>query len=95
MLNFDLADTVAGQQIFEEGFETGVETGFEKGILKDAKDMVIEALTERFVAVPSGIREAVYAVGHHDALKTLLRYAIRSSDMEEFGKILSKVSSVS
>jgi hypothetical protein len=95
MLNFDLADTVAGQQIFEEGFETGVETGFEKGILKDAREMVIEALTERFVAVPSGIREAVYAVEQHDALRTLLRYAIRSSDMEEFTKILSKVSSVS
>jgi hypothetical protein len=87
MLNFDLADTVAGQQIFEEG----VETGFEKAI----REMVIEALAERFVAVPSAIKEAVYAVGQHDTLKSLLRYAIRSSDMEEFTKILSKVSSVS
>ncbi|MCP4103983.1 MAG: DUF2887 domain-containing protein, partial [Desulfobacteraceae bacterium] len=87
MLNFDLADTVAGQQIFEEGIE--------KGVMKDARDMVIEALTERFVAVPSGIRDEVYSVGQHKALKELHRYAIRSSDIEEFRKVLSKVSSAS
>ncbi len=91
MLNFDLADTVAGQQIFEEGIEKGIEEGIEKGI----RDMVIEALTERFVAVPSGIRDEVYSVAQHEALKELLRYAIRSSDIEEFRKILSKVSSAS
>ncbi len=87
MLNFDLADTVAGQQIFEEGIEKGIEKGI--------RDMVIEALTERFVAVPSGIRDEVYSVAQHEALKELLRYAIRSSDIEEFRKILSKVSSAS
>ncbi|MCP4112776.1 MAG: hypothetical protein GY749_45820, partial [Desulfobacteraceae bacterium] len=79
MLNFDLADTVAGQQIFEEGIEKGIE----KGIMKDARDMVIEALTERFVALPSGIRDEVYSVGQHEVLKELHRYAIRSSDIEE------------
>ncbi len=40
MLNFDLLDTVAGQQIYEEG------------VLEEARDMVIEALTERFIIVP-------------------------------------------
>ncbi len=87
MLDFDLMDTVAGRQIFEEGIE--------KGILKDAKDMVIEALTERFAAVPSSVRDEVYSVGQHDALKELLRYAIRSSDIGAFRKVLSKVSSAS
>ncbi len=87
MLNFDLMDTVAGKQIFEEGVE--------KGILKNAKSMVIEALTERFVVVPSGLRESVYSVGHHKELKELLRYAIRSPHIEDFEKILSKVLSAS
>ncbi len=111
MLNFDLADTVAGQQIFEEGVEKGVEEGIEKGIEKGIergiekgiekgiergiRDMVIEALTERFVAVPSGIRDEVCSVGQYDALKELHRYAIRSSDIEEFRKVLSKISSAS
>jgi hypothetical protein len=64
MLNFDLMDTVAGKEIFEEG------------MLKEARDMVIEALTERFVAVPENVAEAVYA-GRRDVLKELHRHAIR------------------
>ncbi|MDM8523207.1 DUF2887 domain-containing protein [Desulfococcaceae bacterium HSG8] len=80
MLDFDLADTVAGQQIFQEG------------IMTEARDMVIEALAERFVSVPSDIRDEVCSVGQHDALKELLRHAIRSSDIEEFRTVLSKVS---
>jgi hypothetical protein len=87
VLNFDLADTVAGRQIFEEGIE--------KGILKEAREMVIEALTERFVAVPSDIKRLVSSLGKHDLLKELLRHAIRSSDIEAFRKVLSKVSSAS
>jgi hypothetical protein len=57
MLNFDLLDTVAGQQIFEEG------------VLKDARKMVLEALTERFVAVPDDIRDTVHSLGRHEVLK--------------------------
>ncbi|MCP4348511.1 MAG: hypothetical protein GY795_23760 [Desulfobacterales bacterium] len=32
VLNFDLTDTVAGRQIFEEGVEKGVEKGIKKGV---------------------------------------------------------------
>ncbi|MCP4112823.1 MAG: DUF2887 domain-containing protein, partial [Desulfobacteraceae bacterium] len=39
VLNFDLMDTVAGRQIFEEGVEKGVEKGIEKGILEEARGM--------------------------------------------------------
>jgi hypothetical protein len=81
MLNFDLADTVAGQQIFEEG------------VLKEAREMVIEVLAERFAPVPSDIRKAVSSLGQHDLLKELLRCAIRISDMEAFRKVLADVSS--
>ena len=91
MLNFDLRDTVAGQQIFEAGIEEGILNG----ILTEARDMVIEVLTERFVAVPPEIQELVYSVGDHKILKELLRYAVRSPKMEDFRNILSKVSLVS
>ncbi len=83
MLDFDLRDTVAGQQIYDEAMQVG--------ILKDARDMVIEALMERFVSVSPEIRESVYSVGDHEILKKLLKYAIRSPHMEDFGKILAKV----
>ena len=87
MLNFDLRDTVAGQQIFDAGHLEGVQ----EGILKEARIMVIEALTERFVAVPQEIKKALFSVGNHDMLKELLRHAIRSSHIEDFKEILAKV----
>ncbi|MCP4348510.1 MAG: DUF2887 domain-containing protein [Desulfobacterales bacterium] len=95
VLNFDLMDTVAGRQIFEEGVEKGVEKGIKKGILEDARDMVIEALAERFVAIPVRLRKSVYSVGRHEDLKELHRYAIRSPQIEDFEKVLSKVLSAS
>ncbi len=95
MLNFDLRDTVAGQQIFDAGHQEGVQKGVQKGILKNARIMVIEALTERFAAVPPEIKKALYSVGNHDMLKELLRHAIRSSHIEDFKEILAKVSASS
>ena len=91
MLNFDLMDTVAGQQIFEEGVEVGVS----KGILREARENIIDALSERFVAVPAGIRDGVCSVEQHDMLKELHRHAIRSSRIEDFEAALSKVLAVS
>jgi len=79
MLNFDLKDTVAGQQIFDAG------------ALENARLMVIEVLKERFIAVPHEIKEAVNSVGKHEMLKKILRYAVRSPDMEDFNKTLTKV----
>ncbi len=111
MLNFDLRDTVAGQQIFDaghqegwqegiqegvqKGIQEGVQKGVQKGILKNARIMVIEALTERFASVPPEIKKALYSVGNHDMLKELLRHAIRSSHIEDFKEILAKVSASS
>ncbi|MCP4351911.1 MAG: DUF2887 domain-containing protein [Desulfobacterales bacterium] len=83
MLNFDLMDTVAGQQIYEEG------------ALNYAREMVIEVLTERFIIVPAEIKESVYSAGDRDILKALFRYAMRSSDIEEFKKVFSKISPAS
>ncbi len=87
MLDFDLRDTVAGQQIYEAGVI--------EGVIEDARDMVLEALIERFVTVPAEIRASVNSVGNRETLKELLRYAIRSPKMEDFMDILSKVSSAS
>ena len=91
MLDFDLRDTVAGQQIYE----AGVLEGSLKSTLKEASDMVIEALIERFVKVSPEIQNAVNSVGDHKILKELHRYAIRSPKMEDFMEILSKVSPAS
>ncbi len=91
MLNFDLMDTVAGRQVFEEGHLKGTL----EGALEDAREMVIEVLKVRFVAVPDDITETVYSEERHEVLKELLRHAVQSPHMEEFRNILSKVSPVS
>ena len=85
MLNFDLRDTVAGQQIFDAGIQEGIQKG-----LIEARGMVIQALTERFVVVPSEIKEAVYSAANHEMLKKLLLHAIRSPRMEDFKEMLAK-----
>ncbi len=82
-------------EIFEYARELAMKEGEEMGMLKDAREMVMEALTERFVAVPADIREKVHSFGQHDLLKQLLRHAIRSSDIKEFRAVLSKILAVS
>ncbi len=98
MLNFDLMDTVAGRQIFEEGLEKGEIKGekndLEKGIIAEAREMVIEALSERFVAVPDKVIQIVNFIERRDILKELHRLAIRSQSMEEFQNALEKVSKI-
>ncbi len=84
MLNFDLLDTVAGQQIFEEGAQA------ER--LRLSREVVLEALTECFVAVPDHIRDTVHSVRQNEVLKELLRYAIRTPDIRDFEKTLLKIS---
>jgi hypothetical protein len=78
MLNFDLMDTVAGRQIHE------------MGLIEDAREMVIEALDVRFGIVPTEIIEQIRAISKRDWLKSLLRQAIISSNMNSFKEILSK-----
>jgi len=87
MLNFDLRDTVAGQQIFDAGLQKGLQ----KGIIEEARIMVIEALTERFIAVPLEIRATVNSIKNGEMLKELHRHAIRTSHIEDFKDILAKI----
>ena len=82
MLDFDLMETVAGRQVYEEGLE--------KGLLEEARDMVIEALGERFGIVPGEIIDTVRSIGRREVLKDLHRVAIRSQHIEEFKEMLGK-----
>ncbi len=87
MHDFDLRDTVAGQQIYEAGTLNG--------LIEEARDMVIEVLIERFVKVSSEIQESINSVGDHKILKELHRYAIRSPKIEDFMEVLAKVLPIS
>ncbi len=86
MMNFDLMDTRAGKDIYEEGWHDGRQ----EGAIGDARIMVIEALEERFQIVPAKIIDKVNAIGRREILKGLHRQAIRCSDMDGFNSVLAK-----
>ena len=63
--------------------------GMEKGLLEDGREMVLEALDERFGEVSGEISNAVDKIEDRDTLKSLHRYAIRCASLEEFKKSLN------
>ncbi len=87
MLNFDLMDCVAGQQVYDMGLQ--------KGVIEEAREMVLEAMKEKFGIVPSNMIEQIRAISLREHLTELLRQAIRCSDLESFKEMLSKALSSS
>ena len=63
--------------------------GLEQGVLTDRREMVLEALDERFGEVPSSISETITQIEDRDRLKALLRQVIRSTSLEEFQQSLN------
>jgi len=76
---------------FEEGMERGIGIGVESGKLEDAKEMVLEALEERFGIVPLRIAETIRKINERAVLRGILRRAIRCSSLQEFEEILREV----
>ncbi len=91
MLDFDLRDTAAGQDIFE----MGIIKGTFKGALKEARKSVIDILAARFENVPSEIEESVNSIGEYDRLAELRQYAACSHNLESFREILSEITPAS
>jgi len=82
MLNFDLADTRAGQDIFRMGEE--------KGVLRNARESVIEALEARFEVAPRSVTEVIDKIDNFSILKMLLRKAVTVESLDAFTRILEK-----
>ena len=78
MLNFDLMDTVAGQQLYQ------------KGAIETVREDILEALEERFGVVPNDMTKQINTVFLRDNLKQLLRQAIRCPNIEGFEEMLLK-----
>jgi hypothetical protein len=75
MLNFDLMDTVAGRQIYNEGMV----------------DMLTDVLRERFGIVPEDLTREIYAIGRRDIMKRLVMHAVRCENIGDFKKMLAKM----
>jgi hypothetical protein len=84
MLNFDLMDTLAGQQIYDMGHEKGLDEGYLVG-----QEMLIGILKERFGVVPSEIVAQIRAIKQSEVLKNLPIQALRCPDVGSFKEKLS------
>jgi len=82
MLNFDLMETVAGQQLHDMGHE--------KGLLESVREDVLEILEERFGIVPNDMNQQIRAISQREYLKQLLKQAIRCPDLDRFNEMLLK-----
>ena len=106
MLDFDILDTVAGKQVYdeglekgrqegrEEGHEKGLEKGLEKGrqeVLVDMREMFVLNLKKRFGDISADIMNALYAIKDSDILKTLFSESFSCDNYDHFQKKLATV----
>ena len=88
MLDFDILDTVAGKQVYDEGLEKGLEKGREEG-LNNMREMLALNLKNRFGGVSSDITNALNAIKDFDYLKTLFSESFSYDNFDHFKKKLA------
>ena len=66
--------------------DKGMQQGVQQGMLLDARDMLIEVLTERFGSVSGELSEQIKRIDSRERLKDLIRQALRVKNFDEFGK---------
>jgi hypothetical protein len=72
------------------GMEKGLQKGIQQGMIKEAREMVQEAISSRFGNVPEDIAREIDGFENRDILKVLLRQAIVCSDLTVFRKALKE-----
>jgi len=75
----------------QEGKYLGIQEGKMLGILEDRREMVMDALIERFGIAPVHISERIRAVNNTDALKGLFRQVLKCQNIGEFEAVLNRV----
>ena len=77
-----------------EGRSEGLDLGMDKGQLLNAREMLLEALDEKFSTnTPADIKKQIQALNNKIMLKRLLRSTFRSKDIEEFRQSMKDLAS--
>ncbi|SFM50167.1 hypothetical protein [Thermodesulforhabdus norvegica] len=71
-----------------EGLQEGLQKGLEQGMVEEAREMVIEALCERFGSIPEELERRIRAINSRRKLKELHRCAIKVESIEKFTEAL-------
>ena len=75
----------------QEGKTLGVQEGKTLGVLEASREMVVEALIERFSIVSSPVSERIRSLQNPDVLKSLFHQVFRCQSLQEFEAILQQV----
>ena len=76
--------TTAERIGMRKGLEEGRKQGLQEGMLEEARELVLEALEERFGVVPEDLEEVVRGQKDREVLRRWHRLAIRVGSLEEF-----------
>ncbi len=77
----------------KEGKNLGLKEGKNLGMLEAAREMVVDALIEKFAVAPAHISQQIRAIQNSDALKALFRQIFRCDDIRDFEAILNRITS--
>ena len=69
--------------------QIGRKEGLQQGSLEEGRELVLEALDERFGDIPSLVFHAIHQIHDRNLLRALLRRAIRCASLEEFQQALN------
>jgi hypothetical protein len=71
--------------------EIAREKGFEEGRSEGVKDMLMDALKEKFGLVPPYLSEKIGKIDDQAALKSLFKQVFKCSDLEEFEEVFKRL----
>ena len=87
MLDFDILDTVAGRQVYDEGLEKGIKKGLDKG-LDNMREMLVLNLENRFGKISADTLNALSEIKDFDDLKVLFSKSFSYNNIDHFNKCL-------
>lgn len=76
--------------IFEIAREEGLKEGKTFWGIETTRELVVDALLERFALIPPGIAEQIRNIQNLDVLKGLHRQAVKCPDLQTFATLLQQ-----
>ncbi len=73
------------------GIQEGKSIGIQEGKILSAREMLSDALIEKFTIIPRHISDSIQTIENQDIAKGLFRQALRCATLQEFEEILKKV----
>ncbi|MBF0474597.1 MAG: hypothetical protein HQK59_02000 [Deltaproteobacteria bacterium] len=72
------------EEYIQEGYQKGIQDGIHKGVLVKAREDILEGIEIRFGQVPSEVIDSISGLADTIVLKSLLKQAFVSKNLDEF-----------